>query len=103
MIDKMRSEDVISVVMLSAAVRDKAIVLALTGRNPPFPGASAKDVFAANDALAVADRTIAYTDLIARNGLGALSGDGDYSPVEEAKGAQGELQLLGGICRGPHR
>jgi xanthine dehydrogenase YagR molybdenum-binding subunit len=75
-----------SVLLAANAVRDKAVALALTGRNAPFAGASAKDVLAANGGLAVANRTIAYSDLLARNGLDVLTGDGDYDPVEEAKG-----------------
>jgi xanthine dehydrogenase YagR molybdenum-binding subunit len=75
-----------SVLLAANAVRDKAVALALTGRSAPFAGASAKDVLAANGGLAVTDRRIAYSDLLARNGLDVLSGDGDYDPVEEAKG-----------------
>jgi xanthine dehydrogenase YagR molybdenum-binding subunit len=75
-----------SVLLAAKAARDKAVALALTGRSAPFAGASAKDVLAANGGLAVADRTIAYSDLLARNGLDVLTGDGDYDPVEEAKG-----------------
>ena len=75
-----------SVLLAANAVRDKAVALALTGQNAPFAGASAKDVLAANGGLRVGDRTIAYTDLLARNGLDRVSGDGDYNPVEEAKG-----------------
>jgi xanthine dehydrogenase YagR molybdenum-binding subunit len=75
-----------SVLLAANAVRDKAVALALTGRSAPFAGASAKDVLAANGGLAVADRTITYSDLLARNGLDVLTGDGDYDPVEEAKG-----------------
>jgi xanthine dehydrogenase YagR molybdenum-binding subunit len=75
-----------SVLLAANAVRDKAVALALTGRSAPFAGASAKDVLTANGGLAVADRTIAYSDLLARNGLDVLTGDGDYDPVEEAKG-----------------
>jgi xanthine dehydrogenase YagR molybdenum-binding subunit len=75
-----------SVLLAAKAARDKAVALALTGRSAPFAGASAKDVLAANGGLAVADRTITYSDLLARNGLDVLTGDGDYDPVEEAKG-----------------
>ena len=75
-----------SVLLAANAVRDEAVALALTGQNAPFAGASAKDVLAANGGLRVGDRTIAYTDLLARNGLDRVTGDGDYNPVEEAKG-----------------
>ena len=47
-----------------------------------------EDVVAANGGLALGTRSIAYRDLLARNGVDALSADGDYDPVEEAKGPQ---------------
>ena len=38
--------------------------------------------------LTLADRNVSvtYSDLLTRNGLSVLVGDGDYDPVEEAKG-----------------
>jgi xanthine dehydrogenase YagR molybdenum-binding subunit len=77
-----------SVLLAANAARDEAIALALTGRNPPFAGASAQDVVAADGGLTVGNRTITYTDLLVRNGLDMLSGDGDYQPVEEAQGSK---------------
>ena len=76
-------------VMLAArAARDKAVELALTGRGAPFAGAAPEDVVVADSrlALAKANLNITYAELLARNGLSSLVGDGDYAPVEEVNG-----------------
>src|SRR5258707_3177103 len=76
-------------VMLAArAARDKAVELALTGRDAPFAGAAPEDVVVADGRLAVAktNLSITYAELLARNGLSSLVGDGDYAPVEEVDG-----------------
>jgi xanthine dehydrogenase YagR molybdenum-binding subunit len=76
-------------VMLAAqSARAKAIELALTGRDAPFAGAAAKDLIVAEGGLALARRNlnITYAELLARNGLSSLVGDGDYDPVEEVNG-----------------
>ncbi|MFZ1000796.1 MAG: xanthine dehydrogenase family protein molybdopterin-binding subunit [Pseudolabrys sp.] len=76
-------------VMLAAqAARAKAIELALTGRDAPFAGAAAKDLIVAEGGLALARRNlnITYAELLTRNGLSSLVGDGDYDPVEEVDG-----------------
>ena len=76
-------------VMLAAqAARAKAIELALTGRDAPFAGAAAKHLIVAEGGLALARRNlnITYAELLTRNGLSSLVGDGDYDPVEEVKG-----------------
>jgi len=75
-----------SVLLAAIAVRDKAIALARTGRNAPFANASAKDIVASNGRLTVGNRSVAYGELLEQNGLDSLVGDGDYDPVEEAKG-----------------
>ena len=75
-----------SVLLAATALRDKAIALARSGKDAPFADASPEDVIAANGGLTVATRSIAYTELLARNGLQALAADGDYDPIEEAKG-----------------
>jgi xanthine dehydrogenase YagR molybdenum-binding subunit len=74
------------VLLAAKAVRDAAIALALTGQDAPFADAIAKDVLALDGGLTFRDRTIAYPDLLARNGLQVLIGDGNYDPVEEANG-----------------
>lgn len=73
-------------VMLAApATRDKAIELAITGRDAPFAGATPNDVVVADGALALAktNLNIAYAELLTRNRLSSLVGDGDYNPIEE--------------------
>src|ERR1700722_1958212 len=76
-------------VMLAAqAAREKAVELALTGRDAPFAGAAAKDVTVAEGRLALkkTNLNITYAELLARNGLASLVGDGDYNPIEEGGG-----------------
>ncbi len=77
-----------AVLLAAQAARDKAIALALTGRDAPFAGAAPGDVTVADGTLSLArtNRNITYAELLARNGLGSLVGDGDYAPVEEAAG-----------------
>src|SRR5258708_21639088 len=58
-------------VMLAAqAAREKAIELALTGRDAPFAGAAPDDVIVADGGLALAETnlSITYAELLARNG-----------------------------------
>src|SRR5260370_41471970 len=74
------------VLLAANAVRDKAIALALTGHDAPFGGATANDVLTVNGGLALGHQTITYSDLLARNSLKGLIGDGNYHPVQEAKG-----------------
>jgi xanthine dehydrogenase YagR molybdenum-binding subunit len=74
------------VLLAANAAREQAIALALTGQDAPFAGAAAKDVLAINGGLALGHQTITYSDLLARNGLNVLIGNGNYDPVEEAKG-----------------
>jgi xanthine dehydrogenase YagR molybdenum-binding subunit len=76
-------------VMLAAqAARDKAIALAREGHDSPFAGAPPGDVLIADGRLSLArtNLNITYAELLARNGLARLAGDGDYNPVEEANG-----------------
>src|SRR5260370_4624336 len=75
--------------MLAArGARDKGVELALTGRDAPFAGAAPEHVIVADGRLAVAktNLNITYAELLARNGLSSLVGDGDYAPVEEVNG-----------------
>jgi xanthine dehydrogenase YagR molybdenum-binding subunit len=75
--------------MLAAqAARKKAVLLALNGRDAPFAGAAADDVIVADGTLSLARTNLSttYAELLARNGLTNLVGDGDYDPVEEANG-----------------
>ena len=76
-------------VMLAArAAREKAIALTLTDRDALFAGATPDDVIVADGRLALAktNLNVTYAELLARNGLSSLVGDGDYAPVEEVNG-----------------
>ncbi len=77
-----------SVMLAAKAARDRAIELALTGRDAPFAAAVASDVLVTDGRLVLARKNlhITYAELLARNGLSTLVADGDYDPVEEAKG-----------------
>jgi xanthine dehydrogenase YagR molybdenum-binding subunit len=76
-------------VMLAAqAAREKAIALTLTDRDAPFAGAAPDDVIVADGRLELAktNLNVTYAELLARNGLSSLVGEGDYAPVEEVNG-----------------
>jgi xanthine dehydrogenase YagR molybdenum-binding subunit len=76
-------------VMLAArAAREKAVELALAGRDAPFAGGAPGDVIVADGGLSLARTNLNITlgELLARNGLSNLVGDGDYDPVEEVNG-----------------
>ena len=77
-----------SIMLAAKAARDKAIALAIAGRDAPFAGAAARDVVVSGGALTLAGRNVSvtYSDLLTRNGLSTIVGDGDYDPVEEAMG-----------------
>jgi xanthine dehydrogenase YagR molybdenum-binding subunit len=77
-----------SVLLAARAARDKAIQLALTGRDAPFSGAEAKDLRVAESKLTLERRNIGitYAELLARNGLTNLVADADYDPVPEPEG-----------------
>jgi xanthine dehydrogenase YagR molybdenum-binding subunit len=76
-------------VMLAAqAAREKAIELASTGRDPPFAGAAREHIIVDEGGLAFRNKNlnVSYVELLARNGLPSLVGNGDYDPIEESKG-----------------
>ncbi len=77
-----------SIMLAAKAARDKAIALAIGGKDAPFGGAAAHDVVVSGGRLTLAGRNlqVTYSDLLARNRLSALVGDGNYDPIEEAKG-----------------
>jgi xanthine dehydrogenase YagR molybdenum-binding subunit len=77
-----------SVLLGAKAARAKAVELALAGRNAPFAGAVPEDVTVADGRLSLVrtNLNITYAELLARNGLSSLVGDGDYDPVEEVNG-----------------
>jgi xanthine dehydrogenase YagR molybdenum-binding subunit len=76
-------------VMLAAqAAREKAIELAITGRDALFAGAAREHIIVDEGGLALRNKNLnaSYAELLVRNGLSSLVGDGDYDPIEEAKG-----------------
>jgi xanthine dehydrogenase YagR molybdenum-binding subunit len=77
-----------SVMLAAKAAREKAIELALTGRDAPFAGAAPDDVVVADGGLTLKGpgHDIGYAELLARNGLSTLVSDGAYDPVEEVAG-----------------
>jgi xanthine dehydrogenase YagR molybdenum-binding subunit len=77
-----------AVMLAGQAARKKAVQLALTGRDAPFAGAAPDDVIVADGRLSLVrtNLKITYAELLARNGLSSLVGDGDYDPVEEVNG-----------------
>src|SRR5580693_2223838 len=77
-----------AVMLAGRAAREKAVELAFAGRDAPFAGAAPGDVIAGDGRLSLAgtNLNITYAELLARNGLSNLVGDGDYDPVEEANG-----------------
>jgi xanthine dehydrogenase YagR molybdenum-binding subunit len=79
-----------SVMLAAQAAREKAIKLALTGRDAPFTGAEVEDVLVADGRLMLPMKglDITYTELLARNRISTLVADGDYDPVEEELGAK---------------
>ncbi|HEY1927579.1 MAG TPA: xanthine dehydrogenase family protein molybdopterin-binding subunit [Caulobacteraceae bacterium] len=77
-----------SVMLAARAARDKAIELALRGRDAPLAGAAAEDVVVTDGVLSAAPTNVSatYAELMTRNGLQSLEGEGNYDPVEEANG-----------------
>jgi xanthine dehydrogenase YagR molybdenum-binding subunit len=77
-----------AVLLAARAAREKAVELALAGRDAPFAGAVPEDVIVADGRLTLTktNMNISYAELLARNGLSSLAGDGGYDPVEEVNG-----------------
>ena len=77
-----------SVMLAAKAARDKAIDLALNGRDAPLAGSAAEDIVVTDGVLTAAptNRSASYAELLAANGLQSLEGEGNYDPVEEANG-----------------
>ena len=74
-----------SVMLAAKAARDKAIELARAGRDAPFADADSDDVIARDGRLVLAksDVGISYAELLTRNNLPSLTGDGNYDPIAE--------------------
>ncbi len=77
-----------SVLLAAESARDKAIRLALTGRDAPFTRGQGADIRVAEGTLTLAHSnvSISYGDLLARNGLPNLVAEADYDPVPEHEG-----------------
>jgi xanthine dehydrogenase YagR molybdenum-binding subunit len=77
-----------SVMLAALAARNKAIGLALNGRDAPLVGAVAEEITTVDGFISAAERNVkvSYSELLARSGLSELAGEGKYNPVEEANG-----------------
>jgi xanthine dehydrogenase YagR molybdenum-binding subunit len=75
-----------SVMLAAKDARDKAIALARTGRFAPFADAQTDDEIVATTGKLVVGRRnleIAYDELLMRNDLSSLTGEGNYDPSPE--------------------
>ena len=77
-----------SVMLAAKAVRDKAIELALAGREPLGAGSAPGGIVVDVGTLSfpIKNASITYAELLARHGMSELVADGNYDPVEEANG-----------------
>jgi xanthine dehydrogenase YagR molybdenum-binding subunit len=77
-----------SVMLAAKTVRDKAIELALAGREPLGAGSAPADIVVEDGTLSfpMKNAIITYAELLARNGISELVADANYDPVEEASG-----------------
>jgi xanthine dehydrogenase YagR molybdenum-binding subunit len=74
-----------SVMLAAKAAREKAIQLARTGRYAPLADANQDEVVVSDGSLLLpkSNLNITYADLLARNNLSSLTGDGNYDPIAE--------------------
>src|SRR5437660_2882591 len=72
-----------SVMLAAKDARSKAIALARTGQFAPLADANGDEVFASAGSLAVSGQTVAYEDLLTRNDVSSLTGEGKYDPSPE--------------------
>lgn len=74
-----------SVMLAAKAARDQAIELARTGRDAPFRNADSRDVLVEDGKLTLRGTSVSvtYAQLLTRNGLPFLAGDGNYDPPAE--------------------
>ena len=74
-----------SVMLAAKAARDKAIEMARIGKEAPFVDSEASEVSVSEGKLMIVKKNleIAYSDLLVRNGLTSLTGDGNYDPSVE--------------------
>jgi xanthine dehydrogenase YagR molybdenum-binding subunit len=79
-----------SVMLAAKGARDKAIALARTGRFAPLAGAHNSDEVVAASGKLLAQRRnleVAYDELLLRNDLSSLVGEGNYDPSPEGSKA----------------
>jgi xanthine dehydrogenase YagR molybdenum-binding subunit len=74
-----------SVMLAAKAARDRAIELSRSGQHAPFAGADGEQVIARDGRLVLEKNNleISYAELLARNQLLFLTGDGNYDPIAE--------------------
>ena len=74
-----------SVMLAAKAARDKAIELARTGRFAPFADVGIDEIVASNGKLMLPgkNRDVSYAEVLDRNDLASLVGDGNYDPSPE--------------------
>ena len=74
-----------SVMLAAKAARDRAIELARTGGYSPFRNADSRDVFVEDGKLMLRSKNVSvtYAQLLTRNELTFLVGDGNYDPAAE--------------------
>src|SRR5258708_30692560 len=64
---------------------EQAIELARTGQDAPFADASCDEIVVSDGKLTLQRKnlSISYAELLGRNGLSSLTGDGNYDPIAE--------------------
>ncbi len=74
-----------SVMLAAKAARERAIELARLGRDAPFVDVDFRDVVVEDGKLMLPRKnlSITYAELLKRNHLSSLAGDGNYDPVPE--------------------
>ena len=73
-----------SVMLAAKDVREKAIALARSGKFAPFAHPNgAAEIVATHGSLVRAGTAVAYDDLLKRNGVPSLTGEGHYDPSPE--------------------
>jgi xanthine dehydrogenase YagR molybdenum-binding subunit len=73
-----------SVMLAAKDVREKAIALARSGKFAPFAHPNgAAEIVATDGSLVRAGTAVAYDDLLKRNGVPSLTGEGHYDPSPE--------------------
>jgi xanthine dehydrogenase YagR molybdenum-binding subunit len=74
-----------SVMLAAKAARDRAIELTRTGRFAPFADVRSHEIVAGDGNLMLPgkNRNVSYAELLGRNELSSLAGDGNYDPAPE--------------------